>query len=60
MEECSVGNIQSEIMQRLKMQDKSFLVLLDGLQSYLDLAAVGLPPLGIQGKLKKKVLVTTL
>jgi GTPase SAR1 family protein len=76
-EECSVGNIQSEIMQQLKMQDngdslitratriykflqdKSFLVLLDGLETYLDLAAVGLPPLGIQGKLKKKVVVTT-
>ncbi|CAL4988844.1 unnamed protein product [Urochloa decumbens] len=75
-EECLVGNIQSQIMQRLKMEDgdsvtiratriyeflqhKSFLVLLDDLRTNLDLAAVGLPPLGIHGTLKKKVVVTT-
>jgi disease resistance protein RPS2 len=41
------------------LQDKSFLVLLDGLPCNLDLAAVGLPPLGNQGQLKRKVVITT-
>ena len=77
LEVCLVQNIQSEIIQRLKMhdrgdslttqatriskflQDKSFLVLLDGLHCNLNLAAVGLPPLGNQGQLKRKVVITT-
>ncbi|XP_066357587.1 probable disease resistance protein At5g63020 isoform X2 [Miscanthus floridulus] len=77
LEDCSVQRIQSEIIQRLKMQDrgdslttqatriskflqdKSFLVLLDGLYYNLNLAEVGLPPLGNQGQLKRKVVITT-
>ena len=77
LEICLEQNIQSEIIQRLKMhdrgdslttqatriskflQDKSFLVLLDGLHCNLNLAAVGLPPLGNQGQLKRKVVITT-
>jgi disease resistance protein RPS2 len=41
------------------LQDKSFLVLLDGPHCSLNLAAVGLPPLGNQGQLKRKVVITT-
>ncbi|CAD6266613.1 unnamed protein product [Miscanthus lutarioriparius] len=77
LEDCSVQSIQSEIIQRLKMQDrgdslttqatriskflhdKSFLVLLDGLHYNLNLAEVGLPTLGNQGQLKRKVVITT-
>ncbi|CAD6266603.1 unnamed protein product [Miscanthus lutarioriparius] len=77
LEDYSVQRIQSEIIQRLKMQDrgdslttqatriskflqdKSFLVLLDGLHYNLNLAEVGLPPLGNQGQLKRKVVITT-
>ncbi|CAD6266605.1 unnamed protein product [Miscanthus lutarioriparius] len=77
LEDCSVQSIQSEIITRLQMQDrsdsittqatriskflqdKSFLVLLDGLHCNLNLAAVGLPPLGNQGQLKRKVVITT-
>ncbi|CAD6266602.1 unnamed protein product [Miscanthus lutarioriparius] len=41
------------------LQDKSFLVLLDGLHYNLNLAEVGLPPLGNQGQSKRKVVITT-